>query len=171
MRQTVDALKALYVALGGNADDVKEINLIPDMINAIAGFVGVGDTVVMPCKGSDEYYGAKVNTLQKEMAVSDGAITGTLKFVSGGLSPSGYLSGDGNFMALKFENAGSDKIEVGLVPSQGSGMVTLDEDGVAVFKVAGVYQEQQQVLKVVTTENGVSKTQTFDISELTLEES
>ena len=169
MDLTVNALKNLYKALGGNVEDISEVNLIPAAINAIAGFVGVGDTVVMPCKGSDELYGAKVNTLQKEMAVSDGAITGTLKFVSGGLAPSGYLSGDGNFMALKFENAGSDKIEVGLVPSQGSGMVTLEEDGVAVFKVAGVYQEQQQVLKVITTENGVSKTQTFDISELTLE--
>lgn len=169
MDLTVNALKNLYKALGGKVEDISEVNLIPDTINAIAGFVGIGDTVVMPCKGSDEYYGAKVNTLQKEMAVSDGAITGTLKFVSGGLAPSGYLSGDGNFMALKFENAGSDKIEVGLVPSQGSGMVTLEEDGVAVFKVAGVYQGQQQVLKVITTENGVSKTQTFDISELTLE--
>ena len=169
MDLTVNALKNLYKALGGNVDDISEVNLIPDAINAIAGFVGVGDTVVMPCKGSEEVYGAKVSTLQKEMSVSDGAITGTLKFIQGGLAPSGYLSGDGNFMALKFENAGSDKIEVGLVPSQGSGMVTLEEDGICVFKVAGVYQEQQQVLKVVTTENGIQKTQTFDISELTLE--
>lgn len=171
MNTTVEALKNLYVALGGNAEDFEEISLIPDAVNAIAGFIGIGDTVVMPCKGSEEVYGAKVNTLQKEMAVSDGAITGILKFIQGGLAPSGYLSGDGNFMALKFENAGSEKIEVGLVPSQGSGMVTLEEDGICVFKVAGIYQEQQQVLKVVTTENGTTKTQTFDISELTLEES
>ena len=36
MDNTVDALKTLYVALGGDADDVAEITLIPDMINAIA---------------------------------------------------------------------------------------------------------------------------------------
>lgn len=36
MGATVNALKALYVALGGSADDVKNISLIPDMINAIA---------------------------------------------------------------------------------------------------------------------------------------
>lgn len=36
MAQTVDALKALYVALGGNAEDVVNITLIPDMIFAIA---------------------------------------------------------------------------------------------------------------------------------------
>ena len=36
MTQTVDALKALYVALGGSAEDVADVNLIPDMINKIA---------------------------------------------------------------------------------------------------------------------------------------
>lgn len=35
MDTTVDALKNLYVALGGSADDVVNIVLIPDMINAI----------------------------------------------------------------------------------------------------------------------------------------
>lgn len=34
MMTTVDALKALYVLLGGSADDVENITLIPDMINA-----------------------------------------------------------------------------------------------------------------------------------------
>ena len=36
MDNTVDALKTLYVALGGDADDVADITLIPDAINAIA---------------------------------------------------------------------------------------------------------------------------------------
>ena len=39
MDRTVDALKKLYVALGGSAEDVVNITLIPDMINAIAGVV------------------------------------------------------------------------------------------------------------------------------------
>ena len=33
---TVDALKALYVALGGSADDVAGLTLIPDVISKIA---------------------------------------------------------------------------------------------------------------------------------------
>ena len=33
---TVEALKNLYVALGGTATDVANVSLIPDMINAIA---------------------------------------------------------------------------------------------------------------------------------------
>lgn len=36
MDTTVNALKALYVALGGTAADVADVTLIPDMINAIA---------------------------------------------------------------------------------------------------------------------------------------
>lgn len=48
MRQTVDALKALYVALGGNAEDVAEINLIPDMINAIATVAATATAPELP---------------------------------------------------------------------------------------------------------------------------
>lgn len=36
MDSTVKALKNLYAALGGNADDVANISRIPDMIDAIA---------------------------------------------------------------------------------------------------------------------------------------
>lgn len=36
MDTTIDALKALYVALGGTASDVADLVIIPDMINAIA---------------------------------------------------------------------------------------------------------------------------------------
>ena len=40
MGANVTALKALYVALGGDADDVANVNLIADMINAIATLIG-----------------------------------------------------------------------------------------------------------------------------------
>lgn len=43
MDTTVKALKNLYVALGGNAEDVEEYVIIPDMINAISTLVG-GDS-------------------------------------------------------------------------------------------------------------------------------
>lgn len=39
MDNTIKALQNLYVALGGDADDVADIVLIPDMINAIATVV------------------------------------------------------------------------------------------------------------------------------------
>lgn len=48
MDTTVDALKALYAALGGTAADVQNITLIPDMINAIATFVAAGGAAELP---------------------------------------------------------------------------------------------------------------------------
>lgn len=36
MDTTIDALKLLYVALGGSADDVANLVIIPDVIKAIA---------------------------------------------------------------------------------------------------------------------------------------
>lgn len=36
MDKTIDALKNLYVALGGEAETVANITIIPEMINAIA---------------------------------------------------------------------------------------------------------------------------------------
>lgn len=48
MNQTVDALKALYAALGGNSADVADITLIPDMVNAIAALVQSGGTAELP---------------------------------------------------------------------------------------------------------------------------
>lgn len=169
MKQTVDALKNLYTALGGDASHVSEVTMIPDAINAIAGYVGIKDTSVMPAKSSNEYWGTKVSAMQSNIVVADGAISGTLKFIQGGIAP-GVLSGDGNFLALQFvDNAGADKIEVGLVPSaSGMGLVALDPDMDAVFKVAGSIGDVPQILKVVTTKGDTQKIQTFDLSGLEL---
>ena len=121
-------------------------------------------------KASATLFGTKVSAMQSNVVVADGAITGTLKFIAGGLSPSGYLSGDGNFLALKFVDPnGADVVEVGLVPTAGSGFVPLDEDMNAVFKISGEIGGVQQVLKVKTTVDGTTKTQTFDLSGLVLE--
>ena len=48
MNTTVDALKTLYVALGGNADAVKNITLIPDMITAIATVAATATAKELP---------------------------------------------------------------------------------------------------------------------------
>lgn len=165
----VDALKNLYVANGGSAEDVADLTTSAAVINALAGFIGVEETSVMPAKSSNEYWGTKVSAMQSNVVVADGAISGTLKFIQGGIAP-GTLSGDGNFLALQFvDNAGADKIEVGLVPSAtGMPLQPLDADMDAVFKVAGEIDGVPQVLKVVTTVGDISKTQTFDLSGLEL---
>lgn len=48
MDTTVDALKNLYVALGGEAADVADITLIPDMINALATVAATATAPELP---------------------------------------------------------------------------------------------------------------------------
>ena len=45
---TVAALKALYVALGGSADTVANMVIIPDVVNAIATLVSSGLPGALP---------------------------------------------------------------------------------------------------------------------------
>lgn len=83
--------------------------------------------------------------MQEDIEVANGEITGKLKFIEGGLSPSGWLSGDGYFIALKFtadDWSEYDSVKVGLNPSQGSGLVEIidDPDKNGVFKIRDTNQ-------------------------------
>ena len=48
MRQIVAALKAIYVALGGSADDVANMTLTADVLNAIATQAAVATAPELP---------------------------------------------------------------------------------------------------------------------------
>lgn len=110
---------------------------------------------------------------QSNVAVAGGEITGELKFMEGGLSPSGPLAGDGYFIALKFDNFASGltyaNVKVGLVPSaSGMNLQTLDSDKDAVFKIT---DKANQKLKVVQADaNGHKNVQWFGLKGLTLED-
>ena len=109
---------------------------------------------------------------QSDVAVNGGEITGELKFMEGGLSPSGPLAGDGYFLALKFDNFSSgltyNNVKVGLVPSaSGMSLQTLDSDKDAVFKITDI---NNQKVKVVQQDSaGHKNIQYFGLSGLTLE--
>lgn len=108
--------------------------------------------------------------MQTDLAVSGDKITGTLKFIEGGLSPSGPLSGDGYFMALKWENLDThtNSLKVGLNPSMGTGLVECfdDPDRNGVFKVDNVGQK----LEIIQSDGTHRNVQFYDLSGLTLEE-
>lgn len=67
MDNTITALKHLYVALGGDADDVADIVIIPDMINAIAALITSGATKELPTVTAEDN--------GKLLTVSDGKWT------------------------------------------------------------------------------------------------
>ena len=109
----------------------------------------------------------KVSDMQENIVVGADKITGTLKFIKGGIAPSGILAGDGYFMALKFSevDASATSKKVGLVPSQGSGLVELDSDMNAFMKITDI---QNQIFEVVITDGTRTGVQKFDLSELEL---
>ena len=109
---------------------------------------------------------------QSDIAVSDGEVTGELKFIEGGLAPSGPLAGDGYFLALKFSNFASGltyaNVKAGLVPSaSGMELQTLDSDCDIVMKIT---DKDNQKVKVVQADSaGHKNIQYIGLSGLTLE--
>lgn len=120
--------------------------------------------------GETEIFGHTVSDLQTGITVSDGAITGTLKYVDSGALATDW--GPGNFMALKFDDFDerATSVKVGLDPSQGSGLVEIinDPDKNGVFKITN---KAIQKFKVVVSDGYNKTVQTFDLSELVVEES
>lgn len=114
----------------------------------------------------------KASDMQTGITVTGNKITGTLKYIEGGLSPAGPLSGSGNFLALHWSDPDTQatSLKVGLVPSA-SGMEPVecidDTDRNGVFKISS----KSQKLKMIQSNSSTTNIQTFDLSGLTLEDS
>lgn len=133
---------------------------------AIKNYVATQALAVTPAAATKEsYWGTAVSAMQSNIAIANGAITGTLKFLDSGALVTGW--GEGNFMALKFTvPSGATSCKVGLSPSVSSGLVELDDDKDGVFKVT---DKDTQKFVIVTTNGQYTLTQEFDLSGLTCE--
>lgn len=107
--------------------------------------------------------------MQTDITVTGNNITGTLKFIEGGLADSGPLAGDGYFLALKWSDPADDitSLKVGLAPSEGTGLVECieDTDRNGVFKIT---DKDKQVVVIQQTGSGKQHTQQLNLSGLTL---
>ena len=114
-------------------------------------------------------FGHTVSDLQSDVAVTGNKITGTLKYTDTGALPDYW--GAGYFLALKFSNADphAESLKVGLDPSEGSGLVELDEDMNAVMKITDK-DEQKFVTLVSDGPTGNATRTEYDLSELVLQE-
>jgi hypothetical protein len=108
---------------------------------------------------------------QSDVTVTGDKITGTLTFIEGGLAETGPLSGDGYFLALKWSDPaeGVTSLKVGLIPSEGTGLVECidDTDRNGVFKIT---DKNKQKLVLIQSGNGRVNVQNFDLSGLVLDE-
>lgn len=130
---------------------------------AIENYVATQALAVTPTAATKEsYWGTAVSAMQSDIAIANGKITGTLKYLDEGQLVTDW--GAGNFMALKFTVPDSaTSCKVGLDPSVSSGMVELDEDKDGVFKVT---DNETQKFVIITTDGTHTLRQEFDLSEL-----
>ena len=131
---------------------------------------GLTNPTTSAVPGSSVLFGTDVSDIQTGVTVGDTAITGTLHYLDTG-EIAGYW-GAGNFIALQFDDidANATSVKVGLDPSQGSGLVEIidDPDKNGVFKIT---DKETQKFKVVTSDGTHTKTKTYDLSGLTVENS
>ena len=115
---------------------------------------------------STELWDYHTSDLQEDdVVVSGDSIFGTLKYVSTGSLATTW--GPGNFIALKWTNIPSGAtVRVGVVPSEGSGLVALDPDHNAVIKITN---KNAQKLAVETTIGKEKRVKYFDLSGLVCE--
>ena len=104
--------------------------------------------------------------MQTSLSASGGKITGTLKYLTTGQLVNDW--GEGYFIAVGFSNYSSgltyEDVEVGIVPTQGAGLVHLDPDQDAVLKVT---DKNQRITAIQTDANGHKRQQVWTLDEIT----
>lgn len=106
--------------------------------------------------------------MQDDLAVSGGKITGTLKYLTTGQLVTDW--GEGYFIAVGFDDFSDgltyEDVQVGLSPTEGSGLITLDSDKDAVMHIT---DPSQKIMAVQTDANGHKRAQFWDLSAITYE--
>ena len=126
------------------------------------------DDATLAAATKESYWGHNVADLQENVSVVGGKVFGTLKKVTTGQLVTDW--GEGYFIALKWTcDSDATSLKVGLVPSEGSGLVECvdDADRDGVIKVT---DPARQKLVIITSNCNTSKTQTYDLSNLVLAE-
>lgn len=106
--------------------------------------------------------------MQDDVSVTGNAITGTLTKLTSGQLVTDW--GEGYFLALKFSDFSDglnyENCKVGLSPTEGAGMLTLDSDQNGVFKITN---KDVQKLAVLQEKDGDRLIEFYDLSGLTLD--
>ena len=147
--------------------DLQVNDTTDEILDKIAGGIAFGSsnvTVASPSANTD-FWGTKTSQMQSSVVVADGAITGTLTKLTSGKLVTDW--GEGYFLSLAFtkNNAKITDVKVGLDWSAGSGMQSLDENMLGVWKIT---DKDTQKFVMIVTDGEVSYKQTFDLSGLTL---
>ena len=109
-----------------------------------------------------------MSDIQTSLSASGGKITGTLKYYDDATKALVQDWGEGYFIAVGFSNYSSgltySNVEVGIVPTEGAGLVHLDSDQDAVLKVT---DKTQRITAIQTDANGHKRQQFWTLDEIT----
>jgi HK97 family phage major capsid protein len=154
-----------FVVLGLNGTTpTADMLFAPDEANAEVP----APATVTVLQQSDSVYGVAVSDLQSaDTMLSGNTFYGTLKYIASGEPATTW--GPGYFLAVDFGGADFDKetVRVGVVPTAGSGFATVTTgDTKSIFKVTN---KDAQVLKVITTKDGNTVSEIFNLAGLKFE--
>lgn len=122
----------------------------------------MGLTVDTNIGSSVDLFGKTVSDLQSDVTIGDSAIAGTLKHVADYSSAFGGELSSGNYIAIHAEVPGVDGVTITVKVTN---PVTLDEDGIAVLRIA---DKSTQTITVVASKEGCeSVTKVFTLTNLT----
>ena len=121
-------------------------------------------------KSSGSYWGTAVADIQSGLSVSEGKITGTLKYYDDDSKALVQDWGAGYFMAVGFDDFSTGltyaNVKVGLHNSSGSSLVTLDSNKDAVVHITD--PANQKLMAIQTDpESGATYTQYWDLDTIT----
>ena len=124
---------------------------------------------VAPVDGDTDFWGTSASDIQTGVTVTGKKITGTLHKLTEGQLVTDW--GEGYFIGLDFSDFTDGltyaDVKVGLSPTQGAGLVTLDSDHNGVFKVTN---KDIQDIVGLQEKTGVGRLmEFFDLSGLTLD--
>jgi hypothetical protein len=158
MAQTVASLKHIASEEGWVLTSTKKSDIVAEMLVHQA-------LVPTPKAGTATIFEAAVSSLQENIAIADGAITGTSKYKTGytGFSGDAELQ-SGYFLALDITAPdGATKTTVELVGGV-KGPVELDADMDVAFRITS----NSQKIKIVTTVDGRDYENLYALTGLTL---
>ena len=124
------------------------------------------NTKTVGLSGDVDLLGKTADDLQEDVEVANGAITGTLNYVTGYTGFSGDVAEQsGNYLAIKVTAIEGATITVELINGTVGHPVELDEDGMIVLRIAN---KSTQSVEVVATKDSLSEVQRFSLTGLTL---
>ena len=123
-------------------------------------------TVDVDIASGTDLFGKTVSDLQSDIVIGSDEITGTLNYIDDYTGFSGDPSlQTGNFIAI---HASVPDVEGVTITVKVTNPVTLDDDGIAVLRIAN--KDSQTITVVASKDGSASVEKVFDLSGLTCEE-